>query len=68
MTKEHHAESMRRRYLALVAAKRCVSCGRRDEDTLSGFARCAQCREIRKKRKIYNGQRAAPPPPGKDKQ
>lgn len=47
MTKEHHAETMRRRYLALIAAKRCVSCGRRDEDTLSGFARCRECRDLR---------------------
>lgn len=45
--KQYHAAAMKRRYLALIAAKRCVSCGRRDEDTLSGFARCSACRTLR---------------------
>ncbi len=43
--KAYFAEKAHNRYLMLRDSKRCVMCSKRDERTLAGKTRCAECTE-----------------------
>ena len=48
-------EQLRDRYAYLKKQHRCTMCGKKDERTLDGFVRCAECAEYGKK--YYKGYR-----------
>lgn len=48
-------EQLRDRYAYLKKQHRCTMCGKKDERTLDGFTRCAECSEYGKK--YYKGYR-----------